>query len=130
MKVKRDEIDEQFEDMLEELKDSVDDWVSRRIQRIGFAKAIFFICVKGRSESFVFSKELAKFRNITTQGASYLLNDFVNIGLLSKRNVVENLTEFWLVRDENGLPKINKYFKMACKVLGIKNKLVREYIRK
>lgn len=121
-----DVMDEQLESVLDELKGNADEFVFRRIKHIGFSKVIFFLCVRARKEDFIYAKDLAEFRGISRQGASYILGDLVNVGLLKKVNRVENMAEFWIKRDDYGKPLLNKYFNCACKTLKIKQEIVVE----
>lgn len=102
------------------------DFILRRIKHVGFARTILYLCVKARNEEFVYAKDLAEFRKITRQGAGYILNDLVNVGLLKKNIRVENMVEYWIKRNEEGKPLLQEFFSGACKTLGIKNKIVIE----
>lgn len=122
-----EEVDEQLEDMLHELKGNAEEFISRRINHIGFAKTIFFLCVKARTEDFIYSRDLSSFRGITRQGSNLILGDLVNVKLLKKINKVGNISEFWFMKDDySGMPLINRYFNQCCRTLGIKGKITLE----
>lgn len=120
------EADEQLEDMLSQLEGNTEDFIHRRIKHIGFAKVVFFLCVRARREDFIYARDLAEFRKITRQGASQILDDLVNVKLLRKNYKGDNMCEYWILKNDFDVPLINEYFKMACKTLRIKNKVVFE----
>lgn len=116
---------ESLDEVLEDLKGTADDLVFRRINHVGFAKTVFFICVKGRNDDFVMTGDLAEFLSVSTQRAYYIFKDLCRVGLLKKDCKSSSMAWYWLVKDnESGLPKINKYFDMACKTLGVNKKIV------
>ena len=121
---KEDKLQEQLEDVLDELKGNADDFMFRRISHKNFAKVVFWICVRGRNEEFVLSGDLAEFLKVTGQRAYYIMQDLCKCGLLRKDYKSSAVAWYWLTRDEFGNYKMNKYFNMACKTLGIKNKIV------
>lgn len=124
--MKEGSVDEMFDDLMNELKGSVDDFVYRRINNVGFAKVVFFLCGKSRTEDFIVCKDLAKFRGFTISRAMQVMNDLDNIKIMRKVYRNDNFAEFWFVRDELGNAVVMKYLKMACRTLGIKNKLIVE----
>lgn len=120
----KDEFQDQLEEILEELSGTTDEFIYRRINRPNFARVVFWICVRGRNDEFVTSRDLAEFMKVTTQRAYYQLQDLCRVGLLKKDCKSSSMAWYWLLRDDFGVYKINKYFQTACKTLGIKNKLV------
>lgn len=121
------DVEEQLDELMDKMREEGSkQFILRRIKHIGFSKTILYICVTAKREEFIYAKDLAEFRKITRQGATYILNDLVNVGMLHKKQQVENMAEYWIKRNGEGRPLMQEYFGRACKTLGIKNKVVIE----
>lgn len=120
------ELEDQLEGIVDKLTDNSEDFIYRRISHVGFAKIIFFIGVKARKDEFVVPREIAEFRKISQQRVYYILQDLCRAGILRKDCKTETMAVYWIKRDGFGVPIVNKYMNIACKTLGIKEKIVLE----
>lgn len=117
-----EEIKEQGEDLLKEISPDRDELINRRINHINFARTIVWLCIKSRTEEFIYGSELAEFLKISTSRAQYVLGDLANAGLLKKRFPTGTLVEYWIEKEKEE-PIVLQYFKKAKKTLGIDFKL-------
>lgn len=118
----KEEIEDAFLEVLQDIKPDVDEFINRRINHINFARVIFWLSVKSRKEDFFYARELSKFIRLSLGRVHHILNELVENNVLRKRFPTDNLVEFWFVKD-NEIPVVQKYFENAKKTLGIKFKL-------
>lgn len=112
----------------DELREDSDDYIERRIKHTGFAKIIFHIGIEALDKKeFINAKDISNYRQVTQQRALMILDGLAVAGILKKiKKEKSNLVYFYIKTDDHGNPIINKYFKIACNTLGIKQKLVME----
>ncbi len=105
---------------LEDLRSNMDRDIRLivRLKRYNFAKLLLYLKIKFENESFVYTKEIAKFLMITNTYAYNLLEDFVSFGLLRKKVASGNLVMWEAVLNSKD-PLLNKYVKYAKKTLGV-----------
>lgn len=118
----REEIEDAFLEVLQDIKPDVDEFINRRINHINFARIIFWLSVKSRKEDFIYARELSKFIRLSLGRVHHILNELVENNILRKRFPTDNLVEFWFVKDKE-IPIVQKYFEKAKKTLGIRFKL-------
>ncbi len=116
MEEKTEEI---FLDALEQIEPSMDDFINRRINHMNFARIVFWLCVKSRTESFFYARELSKFIRLSLGRVHHILTELVENKILRKRFPTDNLTEFWFVKNKE-VPVIHDYFNKAQKTLKLK----------
>ncbi len=120
---------ENYEDLLMDslldIKATTDEFISRRINHINFARTIYWLSVKSRKEAFIYCSELSEFLRLSDSRTRLILDELVKNRLLRKRFPTSNLVEYtFIIKDEMAI--IQDYFERAAKTLKIKIKLIKE----
>lgn len=118
----KENIEEILLDALEGIVPTIDEFINRRINHINFARIVFWLCVKSRTEDFFLARELSKFIKLSLGRVHHILNELTENKLLKKVFPTDNLTEFWFIKEKE-TPVIQNYFEKAKKTLGLKFKL-------
>lgn len=103
-----------FEDILNKMAPSADEFIERRIKHINFAKTIIWLVAQSKNNEFIYASELAKFFKLTQTRAYVILKDLANAGFLIKKG--SSITEFYF-KKEGETPIISVYLSKALKVL-------------
>ncbi|MEK6880077.1 MAG: hypothetical protein AABY22_10735 [Nanoarchaeota archaeon] len=104
--------------ILEKLEPTGDDFISRRINHRPFAKIVFWLCHKSKSEDFVYSSELKQFMKFSSARAYSILRDLCDCKILRRNEKTSNLVEFHFLKNNNA-PLILKFLPSAKKTLGL-----------
>jgi len=113
-----EEIEDIEERLLEAITPNRDEFINRRINHINFARTVLWLCIKSRSEDFIYSSELSKFLKVSASRSQQILTDFVNVGILRKKFPTSTLVEYWIEKEEGNLIILD-YIKQAKKTLGV-----------
>jgi hypothetical protein len=104
--------------IIESLEPNSDEFIARRINHRPFAKIIFWLCYKSKTEDFVYSSELKQFMKFSSSRAYSILRDLCDCKILSKNERTSSLVEFHFIKNGNS-PIILKYLIPAKKTLGL-----------
>lgn len=110
--------DDIYEEILEGIRPTRDEFMERRIKHRNFAKIVVWLSIKSRKEDFIYAGDLVRFIGLDRSRVHSLLADFVHNRILRKKTPVSNIVEYWFVK-ENEIPIIQNYFEKAKKPLGI-----------
>lgn len=108
-----------FDELLDEIKPSTDEVISRKMPHKNFSKSIVFLAIKSRTEDFFYEKDFRNFIKVSKSRSFIILDEMVDIGILRKTRT-GGLVEYWFEIDKQlQVPIVQKYFDKARNVLGL-----------
>ena len=105
------------EEMISKMEPTQEDFISRRIHHIPFAKVICWLSFMGKKQDFIYTTEISHFLKTSTSYAHNILRDLCKVNLLFRKQV-GSLVEYHFVKNGGSLI-IDKYLKQAKKTLDL-----------
>lgn len=111
-----------FNELLDSIKPTDEEYIERRISHINFAKIISWLCITSTKRPSFTRKDLRSFIRLADSRVFDILEGLISAGMLEKKSISSIGTIYKFLRDDHGV-RITKYFDKALKTLGKKPRL-------
>jgi len=105
------------EEILELIEPTQEDFISRRINHIPFAKVVYWLNVQSKKQDFIYASELSSFMKVTQTRAYTVLRDLCKAGIMHRKSSSSSM-EFYFSKN-GGNTIISKYLEKAKKTLDL-----------
>ena len=104
---------------IEDIEETKEQIIHRKLNHITFCRVLLYLNLKLREENdFIYASDLAKFLKVSTTRAYQILRVFENLGLVERKRITSNFTEFHPTINQGEIV-LKKYVKKAMKTLGL-----------